>query len=276
MPKGAAATPDNSQTLKVTADSAQIPADLKGPVDVQFYICGRTGMQVKRPAMGAEGPVIDHLSHAVVDKFIKEIAEKEIDACGDNPPYSVFCDSLEVQGEDWTDNFLADFKSRRGYDLTPLLPAIFENNFPKALDIRHDWGRTLTEDFNDYFNKSFTELAHAKHTLFREQAYGSPSAAQFSYLNTDLPEGEQFTWRSYGNTRYAASATHLMGVPVASSETFTWLHQSVFRATPLDIKAESSLHFLQGVTQIICHGWPSTAPGNALSGLELLRGCRVQ
>jgi hypothetical protein len=57
-----------------------------------------------------------------------------------------------------------------------------------------------------------------------------------------------------------------MGVPVASSETFTWLHQAVFRATPLDIKAEASLHFLQGITQITCHGWPSTAPGVSYPG----------
>jgi hypothetical protein len=129
------------------------------------------------------------------------------------------------------------------------------------MDIRHDWGKTLTELFTDHFKKTFTSLAHANHTLFREQAYGSPSAAQFSYADVDLPEGEGFNWKQFAATRYAASATHLMGVPVASSETFTWLHQAVFHATPLDIKAESNLFFLQGINSILCHGWPSTAPG---------------
>jgi hypothetical protein len=266
IPSGAAVNPTTVRAMKIVDGRAQVPADMTGPIDVQFYISGRTGMQVKRPAMGAEGNVIDHLSKSVVDKFIKEVAEPEIEACGDNVPHSIFCDSLEVGGEDWTDNFLADFQQRRGYDLTPLLPALFVDTFPKAMDIRHDWGKTLTEDFDDYFNKQFTALAHAHHTLFREQAYGSPSAAQFVYTDTDLPEGEQFTWHTYGNTRYAASATHLMGVPVASSETFTWLHQVVFKASPLDIKAEASLHFLQGITQISCHGWPSTAPGVSYPG----------
>jgi hypothetical protein len=266
VPHGSPVNPGTTKVLTIDADSAQIPADMTGPVDVQFYISGRTGMQVKRPAMGAEGNVIDHLSKSVVDKFIKEVAEPEINACGDNPPHSIFCDSLEVGGESWTDNLLADFKKRRGYDLTPLLPALFDDNFPRAMDIRHDWGKTLTEDFNEYFNQQMTALAHAHNTLFREQAYGSPSSAQFSYADVDLPEGEQYTWRSYGNTRYAASATHLMGVPVASSETFTWLHSPVFRATPLDIKAEASQHFLQGITQITCHGWPSTAPGVSYPG----------
>ena len=59
-------------------------------------------MKVKRPAYGADGNVIDHYSPTVIDKFIKEIAEPEIKACGPNPPYAVFCDSLEVGGENWT------------------------------------------------------------------------------------------------------------------------------------------------------------------------------
>ncbi|HUB27547.1 MAG TPA: glycosyl hydrolase, partial [Tepidisphaeraceae bacterium] len=58
----------------------------------------------------------------------------------------------------------------------------------------------------------------------------------------------------------------LMGDPVASSETFTWIHSPTFRATPLDIKAEADLHFLQGVNQIVCHGWPYTAAGVADPG----------
>ena len=43
---------------------------------------------------------------------------------------------------------------------------------------------------------------------------------------------------------------------MTSSETWTWLHSPVFRATPLDMKAEADLHFLQGINQLIGHGWP--------------------
>src|SRR6202041_3348123 len=78
--------------------------------ETTYFIAGHTGMKVKRPAYGAEGYVIDHLSADEVDKFIKEIAQKEVSACGPNVPYSVFCDSLEVGGEDWTANFLSEFK----------------------------------------------------------------------------------------------------------------------------------------------------------------------
>jgi hypothetical protein len=72
----------------------------------------------------------------------------------------------------------------------------------------------------------------------------------------DLPEGEGAQWRQFSATRWAASASHLYGRPVTSSETWTWLHSPVFRATPLDMKAEADLHFLVGINQLIGHGWP--------------------
>ena len=90
------------------------------------------------------------------------------------------------------------------------------------------------------------------------------------------PKARGTQWHDYRATRYAASACHLMGIPVSSSETFTWLHSPVFRATPLDIKAEADLHFLQGVNQIVCHGWPYTPAGITDPGWRFLcsRGVR--
>jgi hypothetical protein len=263
---GVTVAPASMKLIPLQNDQAQIPADAPANAKVVFAISGRTGMQVKRPAVGAEGNVIDHLSPTVVDKFISDVAEKEIAACGPNPPHSIFCDSLEVAGEDWTDTFFDEFQKRRGYDLKPLLPALLGDSGPKAQEIRHDWGQTLTEMFDDNFNGKFKSLAHAHNSLFREQAYGSPSAGLLSYINTDLPEGEGYQWHQYRATRYAASASHLLGVPVTSSETFTWIHSAVFRAVPLDIKAEADLHFIQGVNQIVCHGYPYTAEGAPFPG----------
>ncbi|HEX4054082.1 MAG TPA: glycosyl hydrolase [Tepidisphaeraceae bacterium] len=236
------------------------------PTQVTFFIASHTGMKVKRPALGADGLVVDHQTASSVRKFIDSVAEPEVAACAPNTPYAIFCDSLESKGEDWTTHFLDEFQKRRGYDLRPLLPALAGDFGPKTLEIRHDWGKTLTELFNDYFVKQMRRFAQTHGTRFRIQAYGTPSAGLYSYAFADLPEGEGFQWHNYRATRYASSACHLLGIPVCSSETFTWIHSPVFRATPLDIKAEADLHFLQGVNQIICHGWPYTAQGVGFPG----------
>jgi hypothetical protein len=253
--------------LEINNHAAVLPGDLHGASQVTFYTIGTAGLvQVKRPALGGEGNIIDHYSPTVIGKFIKEIGEPEIAACGPNPPYAIFCDSLEVAGENWTPNMLAEFQKRRGYDLKPLLPALFGDFGPKTLDIRQDWGQTVTELFNDYFNVAFKKLANAHGSRFTIQGYGTPPAALYSYAYCDIAEGEGYQWKAFSDTRWAASANHLLGRPVTSSETFTWLHSPVFRATPLDMKAEADLHFLCGINQIICHGWPYTAEGVAYPG----------
>ena len=256
--------------LEIRGSTAMLPSDLHGATQVTFYTIGAAGlMQVKRAAYGGEGYIIDHYSLDVIGKFIKEVAEPAIQACGTNPPYAVFCDSLEVAGENWTPNLLAEFQKRRGYDLKPLLPALFGDFGPKTLEIRQDWGQTVTEIFNDYFISGFRKLAAEDKTRFRIQAYGTPPAALFSYADCDLPEGElggRNTEKEFSATRWASSASHLLGKPVTSSETFTWLHSAVFRATPLDMKAEADLHFLCGINQLICHGWPYTAEGVGYPG----------
>ena len=249
------------QQMGIRDRLAWLPEPVKGPAPVVFFIASHTGMMVKRAAVGAEGYVADHYDSPAIQKFIREIAEPELAACGPNVPASVFCDSLEVFNTDWTSNLLDEFKRRRGYDLTPHLPALISDSGTDTAEVRHDWGRTLSEVFTDNFVSQIQSWAAAHGTQFRIQAYGTPSAALFSYAAAGLPEGEGMGWKGFGSMRWASSASHLLGRPIASSETWTWLHRPVFRATPLDMKAAADTYFLQGSNQLIGHGWPYTAEG---------------
>jgi hypothetical protein len=227
---------------------------------VLFFIASRTRQTVKRPAAGAEGYVLDHYDRAAIDAHLKLVGEPLLKAAGKNPPYAIFSDSLEVYGSDWTGNFLEEFQKRRGYDLTPYLPALAGDMGDNTKAIRHDWGRTLTELANENYLAPVTAWAKEHGTRFRTQSYGIPPVALSSYAFVDLPEGEESQWRQFTATRWAASASHLYGRPVTSSECWTWLHSPVFRATPLDMKAEADLHFLQGINQLVAHGFPYSPP----------------
>jgi hypothetical protein len=252
--------------LPIKDGAVELPADVTREAQVLFAIARQGIMLVKRPSVNGEGNVIDHYSPTVIEKFIREVAEPAIAACAPNYPYAVFCDSLEISGENWTPTLLDEFKKRRGYDLRPLLPALFVEMGPKTAEIRHDWMRTCTEMFNENFNAAFKKLAAKYKTRFRIQGYGSPPAALHSYAYADLNEAEGFLWQTFEESRWASSASHLLGRPVTSSETWTWLGQAVFRARPIDMKAEADIHFLQGINQFIGHGWPYTAEGASYPG----------
>src|SRR2546425_1261671 len=238
-----------------------LPATLEGPQEVLFFISSRTGMQVKRPAVGAEGYVLNHLDRVATENYLNHVGDRLMQAFGSNPPHAVFCDSLEVYNQDWTSDFLEEFKRRRGYDLKPYLPALVVNIGPKTLEIRRDWGKTLTELLNERFLTPLHDWTRRNHTLLRAQDYGVPAAALSSNAYIDLPEGEGPQWKILRASRWASSASHLYGHQVTSSETWTWLHSPVFRATPLDMKAEADRHFLVGINQLVGHGWPYTAEG---------------
>src|ERR1051326_5097296 len=256
---------DYKQAKQVPASAIQngrlkVPVKLDSPSTSVFFISSRTGMTVRRPAVGAEGFVLDHYDRRAITTHLHADGDRLMEAFGDHPPYSVFSDSLEDEGSDWTGDFLEQFRQRRGYDLTPHLPALFADTGPDTSAIRHDWGKTLTELANDNYLALLHAWAQEHHTLFRSQTYGTPPVTLSSNKFADLPEGEGkatlLMWRQSSELPSAASAGHLFDKPVISSETWTWLHSPAFRATPLDMKAEADLHFLQGINQLVGHGWP--------------------
>jgi hypothetical protein len=251
----------NAKQVSVPATGRlRISSPLADGRDAIFFKASRTGMTVKRPAIGAEGFVLDHYDRNAIETHLHAVGDRLMQAFGDQPPYAVFSDSLEDYGSNWTADMMEQFRMRRGYDLTPYLPALIGDFGPLTASIRHDWGRTLTELANERFLAPLHDWAQQHQILFRSQTYGYPPVTLFSNRYADLPEGEGkaslMMWREFSEVRWAASAGHLFDKPVISSETWTWLHSPAFRATPLDLKAEADLHFLQGINQLVGHGWP--------------------
>lgn len=231
------------------------------PRTAWVFIGSRTGMMVKRPAVGGEGFVLDHYDRGALDRYLAAVGTPLLDALSSSRPYAVFCDSLEVFGSDWSPGLLEAFRGRYGYDLIDHLPALVAGDDAASRGVRHDWGQLLTERLESEFLEPLMQWAHERDTRLRVQTYGIPPARPSSAGLIDLPEGEGAQWRAITSVRWASSAAHVFGRAVTSSETWTWLHSPSFAATPLDIKVEADRHFLQGVTQLIGHGWPNTPAG---------------
>jgi hypothetical protein len=174
--EGQAIVGDSVKELTEIHDGAVwLPDNLTGQHEVLFFISGRTGMQVKRPAVGAEGYVLNHLDTAATERYLKDVGDRLMQAFPTDRPYAVFCDSLEVYSQDWTPDFLDEFKQRRGYDLKPYLPALIADIGPRTLDIRRDWGKTLTELYGERFLAPLHDWAKRNRTLLRVQNYGVPA-----------------------------------------------------------------------------------------------------
>ncbi|RZU40055.1 glycosyl hydrolase [Edaphobacter modestus] len=268
-------TPEHYDTatakqIQFPENSSSLPAANTGePQILLLFINSHTRQMVKRAAVGGEGFVLDHMSREAIDTHLQTVGDALLKGFVDAPPYAIFSDSLEVYGSDWTRQLPEEFKKRRGYDLIPHLPELAAGVTPEAEAIRHDWGVTLSDLVRENYLKPLADYATAHHTRFRSQTYGSPAATLSDERIPQLPEGEGPQWDRFSFTRWTSSANHLFGNNVTSAETWTWLHSPAFRATPLDMKAEADRMFVEGVNQIIGHGWPyspsyATEPGYSL------------
>ena len=252
-----------SANLPAGSTQLTIPA-ADHPRVALFFYSGYTHQMVKRAAAGAEGFVLDPFSHLAVATHLKAVGEPLLSSFGSQPPYAIFSDSLEAYGADWTFDMPTQFAKRRGYDLLPHLPEFVAGGTPEAEKVRHDYGLTLTELINENYLLQINDWAKEHHTRFRSQTYGEPAVSFSSQRLVALPEGEGPQWRAFSTLRWATSANHVFGNNISSGETFTWLHSPVFRATPLDMKAEADIDFLTGENLLIFHGWPYSPPASML------------
>jgi hypothetical protein len=231
----------------------------------------------REPVGGAAGTgpqlVLDHLNKTAFEAHAARVGNPLIAALGPDVGSSlraIFCDSLEVE-EDlwWTDDFLQQFKKRRGYDLTPYLAILSEpgynNESPSGLPmfnvtggdaIRADYWKTVSELIFEGFYHPFDEWARHHRLRSRVQAHGAPADLLMLYGDAGIPETEQLAG---GNTvnfmKLASSAGYDYGRKIVSSESFVF-QGDPYGTTPETFKANSDKLLISGINEIIYHGFP--------------------
>jgi hypothetical protein len=275
--------PDIVHSQVVARGSAAVSGTWQAPAGrwlVTLFIDSPTGMQVKRPTVGLEGSVLDHFNRASIDTFLKSIGDRTLDelaSVGPRPIHSIFCDSLEVYGADWTGALLPEFKRRRQYDLEPLLPALWGDAGPLTPHIRYDYHLTLSELILENFFQPLVAWSQAHGVSARVQAHGAMGDVMRAYGLAAVPEGEAIPAQdryvvNLQHRRLASSAGHVYGKPLVSGETYTHLRSPLFLATLEMMKAVTDSMFLDGINQIVNHGYPSSPPAAGLPGWTFYAG----
>ncbi|MGH9445290.1 MAG: glycosyl hydrolase, partial [Terriglobia bacterium] len=227
-----------------------------------------TSQLVKRATVGMEGYVIDHFDNRALDLFLDAVGNRTIEelrAIADPPFYSVFCDSLEVYGADWTPHFLKEFQRRRGYDLEPYLPALWEEAGEPTPHVRYDYHLTLSDLMMENFFGHLDAWSHKHGMTARVQAHGAMGDVMRGYGLADIPEGEEGAHADryaviIDHRRLASSAGHIYLKPVISCESYTWLWFPLFTVTLEMMKGATDSSFLDGINQIVNQGYSYSSP----------------
>ena len=225
---------------------------------------------VKRAAPGGRGKAINPFSAKAMTYYLEHF-DGPFSKDGVVMPRAMYHDSYEFQGN-WCRELPEEFKKRRGYDLTPHLPALFGKGDKETIArIKADYRETLSDLHLDYL-KVWVKWSKAKGCTTRNQAHGAPTNLLDLYAAAGIPETETFgatpfkipgIRREKNNVRkdypqplinrMASSAAHVAGKPLAASETCTWIRNH-FRASLAQAKPEIDQLFLNGINHIFFHG----------------------
>lgn len=221
---------------------------------------------VLKPLPGGDGLIIDHNRKDSARLFFEHGGDPIVNAVGRGKIQSFFCDSIEVFGHNWTDIIYGEFRKRRGYELRPLVYALWGEIQGMTDLVRYDFQKTMAELTVENFFREMTQWCHEKGSLSRIQAHGTWGDILQAYGAADIPEGETFSAfdRYEVNTvhrKLASSAGHVYRKEIISNESFTWLRFPRFVVSLENIKAAADSIFLDGMNQIVNHGY-SYSPEN--------------
>lgn len=106
------------------ANDETIRIDVPQGDHVLYAFVELTGyMNVLEGAPGARGPVVNHLDGKAVKRYLDRFSDRMHfrDGMLKGKIRAAFCDSFELEGDNWDGNMLAEFEKRKGYSLYPYL-----------------------------------------------------------------------------------------------------------------------------------------------------------
>ena len=235
-----------------------------------------------------QGRVIDPLSADLfrrywnrhVEPLLQEIGPR----CGRTLKY-LQTDSWEGGGVNWTDDFAAEFRKRRGYDLTPYLPVVagkIIENRDVGTRFLADFRKTISDCFSDNHYRIFAELARP-HGLGLQPESAGPHAGPFdglkNYGHSEIMMSEFWVPSPHRPTpdrrffvKQAASAAHIYDRRLVGAESFTSIGPHWNDTLWSSVKPSFDHEVCSGLNLVLLHTFTCSPMEMGLPGQEYFAG----
>ena len=244
----------------------------EGDWTILRFVCRGTNQGLVVPSPNSKGLIIDHLSAEATERHMLHMINKlgEIDP-GHKILKIMSHDSYEVNpANDWTEDFVDEFKKRRHYDPGKYLPLLegwqLDNTDVKTrfmADYRKTVGELITER---HFRLSREILNRHGMKLCAEAGHGGYPRVDpiWALGEADIPRGEFWNGMRFWVTKEAASAANLYGRRYVDSESFTgwryWLDG------PAHYKQLFDVALCDGLNRLTFHTFAHNPPEAGLPG----------
>jgi alpha-L-rhamnosidase len=249
-----------------------------------------TGARTSTNSDGWEGLSLDHLNPDAFKQFSTDVIEPLIHTAqkAGNSLHFLQTDSWEMGSVGWTNNFAAEFKKFRGYDIFPYLPVLagrVVESVEQSDRFLYDYRKTIGDCVAASHYQLFSNLAH-QYGLGMHPESGGPHSAPVDALQvmaiSDFPQGEFWatanTHRIKDDERLAvkqrACVAHTNGKRFVAAEGPTSIGPQ-WERSPRDLKTNIDRVFCSGVNRIVWHTFTSSPAEYGLPGNEYFAGTHL-
>jgi hypothetical protein len=197
-------------------------------------------------------------------------------------------DSWEAGCQTWGAKFPAEFRARRGYDITKWLPALtgrIVENVDETERFLWDYRRTVSDLINENFYGAFRKILNKYGVLLEGEAPGIGMPVVVDQLQSlgqmDIPQGEfwlggklnpgdpPYAKGGQDNTKEPACAAHTYGKEIVSCEAFTSFGKDDgWTQYPFRLKPYGDKQFCNGLNEIVFHRY-AHQPDARFPGMSL-------
>lgn len=248
-----------------------------------------TGAMIQPAQWEAMGLECDKMSREAVAFHFQHVLSEMKKHLGDQLGKgltTLYCDSYEAGTPTWTPKMREEFKSRRGYELTPWLPVLagrVVGSDKETAAFKNDFHRTIEDLYRDCYWATPRALAHDAGLKFNAEPYVGPWEIDEVVEFLDTPTVEFWTHKgkySPASLEPVVKSAHRLGDQLIAAESFTSSPEEArWTAHPAWLKPIGDAAFCAGVNRINVHHFVQQPwdekyrPGNVMGqwGIHLSR-----
>ena len=247
------------------------PLGAWGAIRLGYSLTGRQNHPASPEATGLE---VDKLDKEAVRRYINTYLDMYKDATGGlmgakGLNYMVL-DSYEAGHMNWSKDFPAEFKKRRGYDLIKWIP-VLTGRVVKSLeasekflwDFRKTIGEMIAENHYDVIGEELKKRGMQRYTESHEGGRIYLADGMDVKRNSDIPMSAMWTpgslaggndeeVRSEADIRESASVANIYGKPIVAAESMTSVGKP-FQEYPEKLKRTADLEMASGLNRFVIH-----------------------
>lgn len=259
---------------------------------IRFGFTLNDNCRVSTCSEGWEGYALDPFDAGAFHRYWDAVVEPLIVDAGPmagNTLKYLYTDSWEVEVANWTPTLRKEFKTRRGYDLLPWLPAIagkIINSREETDRFLQDFRRTIGDLAIDNHFKPFRDGAHRYGMLIHPESGGPhavPIDAQQCLGYGDVPMSEFWAWswthRLGDENRFfvkqPASAAHTYGHKLVLAEGFTTIGPHWQETLWDNLKPTFDHACTEGLNLLAWHAFVSSPESEGIPGQQYFAGTHL-